>query len=157
MAGMMERFKSAIGIEDEYYDDYDNYEEDAVKEDVKDEKRDIDSTRSYEKQLSKRSSSLDSNKSSYEKRQIMIHEPLTYDDGPLIIDDILAGRVVVLNLEMLDMDKKRQVFDFVSGAIYALKGAVQKVTKDIFVIAPGNVEIDGKLKEEIKNKGFYQL
>lgn len=92
-----------------------------------------------------------------DKTKINIHEPITYDDGPAIIDDIVAKKVVVLNLEMLELEKKKQIFEFILGGIYALKGQVQKVTKDIFVLAPKDVTIDGKLKEQIQAKGFYQL
>ncbi len=40
---------------------------------------------------------------------------------------------------------KRQIFDFVSGGIYSLSGKIQKVTKDIFILA-------GSLKEKEKSK-----
>ena len=59
-----------------------------------------------------------------------------------------------LNTEKLDTDVKRQIFDFVNGAIYALDGSIQKVNKDIFILAPSNVEIDG-LKETLKNNGMF--
>ena len=60
----------------------------------------------------------------------------------------------MLNFEQLDLDVKRQIFDFVSGALYALDGNIQKVNKDIFILAPENVAIDG-LKEELKNTGMF--
>ena len=66
---------------------------------------------------------------------ISIREPITFDDGTQVLDDVLKGKVVVLNLEMLEVDKKRQIFDFVSGGIYSLSGKIQKVTKDIFILA----------------------
>ena len=83
---------------------------------------------------------------------ITVHEPLTYDDAPAIIDDLRADKSVVLNFEQLDIDVKRQIFDFVNGAIYALDGDIKNVNKDIFVVAPRNVEIEG-LKDELKNSG----
>ena len=35
---------------------------------------------------------------------VSIREPLTYEDGKLVIDDIKSGKSVVLNLEMLEVD-----------------------------------------------------
>lgn len=96
------------------------------------------------------------NSTSSDRVKINIHEPVAYNDSPAILDSIIDHKVVVLNLEMLEMDVKKQVFNFVSGGIYALKGKIEKVTKDIFIIAPKDVEIDGSLKERIEDKGFYQ-
>lgn len=42
--------------------------------------------------------------------------------------------------------------DFLSGTCYSLEGSIQKVTNNIFVIAPENVEISGEFKEEIKSR-----
>ena len=90
--------------------------------------------------------------------RISIQEPLSYDeDGPKIVDDILDKKVVVLNLEMLEVDKKRQILDFVSGAVYALEGTVEKVSKGIFVICPKGVDIDNYVEGQISNGNYNQL
>lgn len=163
MAGFFDKIKSVIGIEEEYYDDDYDYKEDGYEtEKISEQTSTSETTKdesysTYEKPIPKRSNIVSLQSSTIDRTKINIHEPITFDDGPHIIDDIVARRVVVLNLEMLEMDKKRQIFDFVSGGIYALDGKIQKVTKDIFVIAPKDVEIDGKLKEQIQAKGFYQL
>ena len=86
--------------------------------------------------------------------KIAVHEPLNYDEAPAIIDDIKSRKAVVLNFEQLDASIKRQIFDFVSGGLYALDAKIQKVNKDIFILAPNNVEIDG-LKDELKNRGIF--
>ncbi|WP_058990426.1 cell division protein SepF [Anaerococcus rubeinfantis] len=90
--------------------------------------------------------------------RISIQEPLSYDeDGPKIVDDILDKKVVVLNLEMLEVDKKRQILDFVSGAVYALEGTVEKVSKGIFVICPKGVDIDNYVEDQISSGNYNQL
>ena len=91
------------------------------------------------------------------KMFVSIIEPLNYEDGKLVLDDIMDGKSVVLNLEMLEVDKKTQLFYFVSGGLYSLNGTIQNVTKDIYVLAPKGTEIDGKLKEEILNSNMHQL
>ena len=47
----------------------------------------------------------------------------------------------VSDLEQLDSDTGRKIFDFLGGATYALNGNVQKVANNIFVFAPENVAI----------------
>lgn len=90
--------------------------------------------------------------------RISIQEPLDYEtDAPKVIDDILNKKVVVLNLEMVEADMRRQIFDFVSGAIYALNGTVEKVTKGIFVISPNGVEIDPAVTDQISEGNYNQL
>lgn len=155
MAGFMDKIKKFVG-NDEYDDEYDDYEDEVVE--VEEKKSNIGE--SYVK------SSL---KSGYEREKsvvsmpnvsrllISVREPITFDDGTQVLDDVLKGKVVVLNLEMLEVDKKRQIFDFVSGGIYSLSGKIQKVTKDIFILAPKGIDIEGKIKDQIESNGFYQL
>lgn len=85
---------------------------------------------------------------------ITVQEPLGYDEAPLIIDDLRLGKAVVVNFEQLEASVKRQIFDFINGGIYAIDGSIQKVTRDIFVLAPKNVAIDG-LKDELKSRGMF--
>ena len=85
---------------------------------------------------------------------ITVQEPLGYDEAPLIIDDLRLGKAVVVNFEQLEASVKRQIFDFINGGIYAIDGSIQKVTRDIFVLAPKNIAIDG-LKDELKNRGMF--
>ena len=85
---------------------------------------------------------------------ITVQEPLGYDEAPLIIDDLRLGKAVVVNFEQLEASVKRQIFDFINGGIYAIDGSIQKVTRDIFVLAPKNIAIDG-IKDELKNRGMF--
>ena len=89
--------------------------------------------------------------------KINIHEPICFDDAPKVIDVILKNEVAVLNIEMLEKDVKQRIFDFVSGAVYALKGNMKKVTKGIFVITPNGVEIDSFVADQISEGNYNQL
>lgn len=103
-------------------------------------------------------SMTDNNFTSRSSLRISIQEPLDYEqDAPSVINDIINKKVVVLNLEMVDADMRRRIFDFVSGAVYALDGTVQKVTKGIFVITPNGVEIDNTVTEQISEGNYNQL
>lgn len=87
--------------------------------------------------------------------KLVIHEPEIYEDIVKAIDDVKSRKPVVLNLQQMEEDQKRKAFDFTSGAIYTLEGNMQKVATDIFILAPSNVEIDGIIHEELKNKGIF--
>ncbi|NLX62042.1 MAG: cell division protein SepF, partial [Tissierellia bacterium] len=88
--------------------------------------------------------------------KIIVHEPLSYEEAPVIVEDLKARKVVVINFEQLDAALKRQIFDFINGGLYSLEGTIQKVTTDIFVLAPANVEINGNIKDELKNRGIFK-
>lgn len=103
-------------------------------------------------------SMTENNFNSRSSMRISIQEPLDYEqDAPSVINDILDKKVVVLNLEMVDTDMRRRIFDFVSGAVYALDGTVEKVTKGIFVISPKGVEVDNYITEQISEGNYNQL
>lgn len=86
--------------------------------------------------------------------KIQIQDPLKYDDAPKIIDNLIMNDAVVVNFEHLEPELKRQVFDFINGGIYAIEGRIQKVTSDIFILAPKGVAIEG-IKQEIIESGLY--
>jgi len=143
MSNFMDKIKYFIGVQDledeERYEEYDEYEED------------------YEAQLPTKMKKFNNkvvNIHTNSNMKIVVHEPLSYDEAPKIIDDLKGRKAVIVNLEQLDNGVKRQIFDFINGGLYAMEGNIQKVTKDIFIFAPNNVEIDG-LKDELKNKGIF--
>ncbi|WP_353096754.1 cell division protein SepF [Tissierella praeacuta] len=143
MSNFMDKVKYFIGVQDledeEVQDDYEEYEDDY---DV--------AVPTKTKKINNKVVNIHTNSN----MKIVVHEPLSYDEAPSIIDDISLRKAVIVNLEQLDGGVKRQIFDFISGGLYALEGNIQKVTKDIFIFAPSNVEIDG-LKEELKNRGIF--
>ena len=142
----MDKLKKIFGFADEYeYEDFDEDFEDDVKEAEVVEPTYAPKNITHTKSKPRVSTS---------NMIITVHEPLSYDESPLIVDDLRDFKAVVLNFEQLDVDVKRQIFDFVSGALYALDGKMQKVNKDIFILAPNNVEIDG-LKEQLKSNGMF--
>ena len=143
----MDKLKKIFGFADEYeYEDFDDEFENEVSESEAVEPAFTPKPASHKPEAKARVSASN--------MIITVHEPLSYDESPLIVDDLRDFKAVVLNFEQLDVDVKRQIFDFVSGALYALDGKMQKVNKDIFILAPNNVEIDG-LKEQLKNNGMF--
>lgn len=87
--------------------------------------------------------------------RVIIYEPTVYEEIPSIVDDLKSRRPVVINLLSTDKDLAKKFFDFLNGAIYALDGNIQKVSNGIFILAPNNVDIEGNIKEELKNKGIF--
>ncbi|MDO5037978.1 MAG: cell division protein SepF [Tissierellia bacterium] len=152
MADFIDKLKRSFGFgEDyEYEEDYDfndfEEEEEIMPEPVTSQHKPVETKRDQRGHLV----SIQTNASMV----ITVHEPLSYDDSPQIVDDLKADKAVVLNFEQLEMDVKREIFDFVNGALYAMEGKIQKVNKDIFILAPRAIAIEG-LKEELQNSGVF--
>lgn len=74
-----------------------------------------------------------------------------FDEAREVADHLRSKKPVVVNLEKLEKEVGRRVVDFISGAVYALGGSIQKVSGGIFLIAPYNVDIMSDVREELTN------
>ncbi len=86
--------------------------------------------------------------------QVVVIQPESFDESKEIADNLKARKPVVINLELMEKEQARKMFDFLNGAIYALGGSVQKISTNIYLIAPYNVTILGDFKNELKNNGL---
>ena len=79
--------------------------------------------------------------------EVCVVKPTALDDSREIINTLLAGRTVILNLEGLDLEVSQRIIDFTSGATYAIDGHLQKISSYIFLVTPTNVDISGDLQD----------
>ena len=86
---------------------------------------------------------------------VVIYEPIEFEETPHIVDNLKNRKPVIVNLEKLDQELAKKIFDFVNGAVYALDGQIQKVSRGIFILAPNNIDISGNLREEFSSKGIF--
>ena len=86
--------------------------------------------------------------------QVFIASPEDYNKSQEISDYLKARRPVVVNLEKVEYPVAQRIMDFLSGTIYALEGSIERVTNNIFVIAPNGVEVSGDLLKEAREGGI---
>ena len=85
--------------------------------------------------------------------RMVITQPTTFEQSEEICNYLKERKSVIVNLEYVNKDVARRIVDFISGAVHALDGHIQKVSNAIFLIAPVNYEIASELaREEIKSK-----
>ena len=75
------------------------------------------------------------------KFNIVVIEPKSFDECPRLVDNLKARKPVIVNLEKIETETARKIFDFLSGATYAVNGDLQKIANNIFVFLPANVEV----------------
>lgn len=80
--------------------------------------------------------------------KMIVIEPKGFEECAKLVDNLKARKPVIINLERVEADTAHKIFDFLSGAIYALNGSTQRVTNNIFIFAPGNVDIAAKINRE---------
>ncbi|MBC7319503.1 cell division protein SepF [bacterium] len=73
---------------------------------------------------------------------VFIYGLNNYDEVRRIIDEVKAGKIVVVNFESADRNEAIRALDFVSGAVYALEGSLQKVGDNVFLAVPKGVEVE---------------
>ncbi len=79
--------------------------------------------------------------SSTNSLKLILIEPKEFAECPKLVDSLKSRKPVIINLEKLETELAKKIFDFMSGATYALNGSVQKVTNNIFIFAPENVSV----------------
>lgn len=87
--------------------------------------------------------------------KVILVEPRVYAEAQDITDHLKNRRSVVVNLQRIGREEGRQIVDFLSGAVYALGGDIQKVGSSIFLCTPDNVEISGNISELIQGQEYH--
>lgn len=72
---------------------------------------------------------------------VVIYSPTTYEDVQLLIDHLKMREQVIVDFSNVNQTSVYRILDFMSGAIYALGGSIQQITKNIFLFAPAGITI----------------
>ena len=89
------------------------------------------------------------------KMKVIVMQPENFDDAQEICDYLKEKKPTVINLENVEKENAQRVIDFLSGAVYALEGTIQKVASGIFIVAPHNIDIMNDLDDDLKDKGGF--
>ena len=81
--------------------------------------------------------------------EVSLIKPTSMEDTREICDYLLAGKAVVLNMEGIHMEVAQRIIDFIGGASFAVDGSLKAISNNIFIVAPGNIEVTGDLREEL--------
>ncbi len=87
--------------------------------------------------------------------KVVVVHPESFEDSKEIADHLKTKKPIVVNLEKIDAEVAKKIIDFLSGAVYALDGNIQKISKGIFLIVPYNMGIMGDFKDELRNKVVF--
>ncbi len=157
MAGFGKKLLTFIGLEEtdpndeEYYDDQDDLQEDMMSF-PEDEYVPVE-----EKPFNKKNKGATGKISGIpdtSKVRVLIYKPVSYEDTQSIIDNLKDRRPIIVNLDELDTDVAQRILDFISGAVYALSGNIRKAARNIFVVAPYNVDVSTNMADTMTAESF---
>lgn len=89
--------------------------------------------------------------------KVVVLQPTTYSDATEIAGHLKSKKPVVVNLEKLDKETARKIVDFLSGAVFALDGSMQKVSNGILLLVPYTMGIMGDFSDELKTQGLFDF
>ena len=89
--------------------------------------------------------------------KVVVVQPLSYNDASEIAEHLKAKKPVVVNLEKLDKATASRIFDFLSGAVFALDGNMQKVSNGILLVVPNTMGIMGDFSDDLKTQGLFDI
>jgi cell division inhibitor SepF len=139
--GVMDKFKDLVGIEE--IDDDEITEEEIEQAGQKIERKPVEPRTHY--QRSQREKVVPMANRTTNPFKLVVIDPEGFEECPKLVDSLKARKPIIINLEKTDSETARKIFDFLSGATYALNGNVQKVANNIFVFAPDNVDISASI------------
>ena len=73
--------------------------------------------------------------------RMVVIEPKNIDECKKLVDNMRNFKPIIVNLERVETEMARKMFDFLNGAVYALEGTAQKINQNIYIFAPKNVNI----------------
>jgi len=151
--GIFNKLKMLVGIEE-----VDDEDEDELEETMDWKPREVRSSYNQQKNENKElkenrvvAMQNVTNPRTTNQFKMVVIEPKSFDESPKLVDNLKAKKPVIINLEKLESDTARKIFDFLSGATYALNGNVEKIANNIFVFAPENVDVASSIDQKNLN------
>jgi cell division inhibitor SepF len=88
--------------------------------------------------------------------RVHVIEPIEFGDAQEIGDRLRENQPVIVTLTDVDADLARRLIDFCSGATYVLGGTMERVSKNVFLLTPSNVEVPPEEKQRLRERGLYR-
>ncbi len=81
--------------------------------------------------------------------------PRSYSDALPIGESFRDGTTVIMDLTDVAHDEAKRLVDFAAGLTFALRGSIERVTREVFLLSPADVEVTAEDKARIAKGGFF--
>ena len=76
--------------------------------------------------------------------------PESFNEAQSVADKFMAGVPVIVNLQGVDRELSRRLVDFASGLCYGLRGQMERVTNQLYLLTPAHVEVSPEDKRRLR-------
>lgn len=76
--------------------------------------------------------------------RVVICEIRRFEEVQTVADHLKNRRMVIASVVSTEREAAKRAVDFLSGAVYALDGGVQKIGEGVFLFTPENVAVDNE-------------
>ena len=74
-------------------------------------------------------------------KNLIIYAPKNNNDIRLLVECLRRKEACIVNLGKLDASDADKILQFISGAVYALKGSIKRLQGDLFLMVPEGINI----------------
>ena len=154
---------------DEEYEGYEEYEEEAVTDDGYDYEEEAEEEQapaprrhlfSFHRKAKEEPESdiyeeadestvIPFNGKQEEGETVRVIKPQEFNEAQIVAEFLKDGKTIVVNLEGIEISQAQRIIDFIGGASFAVDGSLKAISNNIFIVAPGNIEVSGDLRDEI--------
>ena len=86
--------------------------------------------------------------------RVGVVQAMSFDDAEQVGSRYRLGQPVLLDLSGLDPKTGRRLLDFVSGVIYALRGAIKPAGDRAFLLVPDGIEVPPEERRRLADMGY---
>ena len=84
----------------------------------------------------------------YGAKNFIFYKTTKYEDVKNLVEYLRQSAPAIVDLNDISPEEAQRILDFISGAICALNGGIQRVTGNIFLLAPEEFNITMPQKDE---------
>lgn len=87
--------------------------------------------------------------------RIVSVRPRSYNEARAIGENFRDGIPVIMNLSDMESGEDKRLVDFAAGLIFGLKGNIERVSSQVFLLCPANLVVGPEDKERLVSGGFF--
>jgi cell division inhibitor SepF len=77
--------------------------------------------------------------------------PTSFNEAQEVADKFMAGVPVIVNLQGVEKELSRRLVDFASGLCYGLRGQMERVTNQVYLLTPSNVQVSDETRRRLQD------
>ena len=78
--------------------------------------------------------------------------PVSFNEAQEVADKFMAGVPVIVNLQGVERELSRRLVDFASGLCYGLRGQMERVTNQVYLLTPSDVQVSDEDRRRLQER-----